>query len=621
MPHLVDLPPELRALIISRLDALADVGALAIAAPAFLVDPLAVEVDRRLCALGVLRLLASGAPVDVVAYVFERRGVMPRFDMVPAAVSGGRLDLLRWLSAKAEKLPGWASYTLKARGTAVFAVDRVDSRDECESDDSTKCENRSDDSLKYESDSDNSSDPYGPTSTASGDWDDSECTKDGDQSDDDGAVYKGGDKGDSGYRKHPNSCERDDREQAKGAKRSKVVWGDYIVDSVMPAQDAGRAALSALEIAIKLDRTDLLRCLLVEHPVVPGAAAVRSIFKRLLIHAATHGSLGALAHLHGHAICEGGPFACADDILVAAIDASQIAVIEWLVRVRCLSTSDSARGVLGKIVRAGSLDVLDWALNALDFDAEDGCISSDDMVTAVEIGRAHAVARVCASGLGTLSPALIAAAFRQGRSARTLIEWMVSSASSRSVSDPINRDIGYAAVRYAPRPMMKWLLTLPGIGRVLTIGTVRMALARRDPDRAIAMHDSGIVCFDGWDALVVACVRGLPCLAAAVAKRSTIFSRRAIQAAIAAGLVDALDIMRPHYTTDRVQEAIDALAGLCCHPDGISWLVCNFATVCTADVRAGMHRAVDRYCDICRVQGGDDVGACPCPRCIVSVAG
>ncbi|AGO83374.1 hypothetical protein psal_cds_13 [Pandoravirus salinus] len=105
---LADLPPEMRAAILSYVDETRDVTALFFAHPNLLVRPLVNEVVDRLGAKVVGRSIAAGAPHAVVLDLGTRVGMDDctwnhvACTLLRQAVHGGRLDTLRWLCVVGE---------------------------------------------------------------------------------------------------------------------------------------------------------------------------------------------------------------------------------------------------------------------------------------------------------------------------------------------------------------------------------------------------------------------------------------------------------------------------------------------------------------------------------------
>lgn len=84
-----------------------------------------LEYDKRRCG----RLLESAAPLDIVCAVFCRWGETPLPEHFPYAVTGGRLDVVRWLvhavpttgqGASLDPLAWWDAGELKAKARVAF---------------------------------------------------------------------------------------------------------------------------------------------------------------------------------------------------------------------------------------------------------------------------------------------------------------------------------------------------------------------------------------------------------------------------------------------------------------------------------------------------------------------
>lgn len=97
------LPSEMRAAIFDHLDRARDVVALYIASRAVLTWPLAVEVAKRLKNRKPWAVLAAGAPLGVLQHLKDKDGFeaghwpMLARTLLGKAVSGGHLDVVRWL--------------------------------------------------------------------------------------------------------------------------------------------------------------------------------------------------------------------------------------------------------------------------------------------------------------------------------------------------------------------------------------------------------------------------------------------------------------------------------------------------------------------------------------------
>ncbi|AVK76357.1 Ankyrin repeat domain containing protein [Pandoravirus neocaledonia] len=528
---LADLPPKMRAAILSYVDEVRDVTALFFAHPNLLVRPLVDEVVDRLGAKVVGQSIAAGAPHAVVLDLGARVGMDDRMwnhaarTLLSQAVRGGRLDTLRWLCVvgeirDADPLCGG----LPARACATSLDITRYASDHCPT-------------YKFIVE-DN------PTAAAA-------C---------DGVIASWS-------------------EKAKYGARIEALW---CYDATTRAMRTEVHVAEALGKAVDTDRGDMVQCLLDHWPARSAGESARrlpKLFKRALRAA----SISAVEVLH-NLLYEQDQSRCSCPMSAGkvAVKCGHINVIEWLSAVGCRAAPVPGLTTAMMALDHGHTAVVQWACVRAR-ERSDLIVPLTVLAKAVKRGHVEALVDVYRLGAIASIPALAAEAAHHDQV--RVLKWI---AGEEPAGPPLP---GWGEPRLARAALtspntLTWMMSRPDARQLFTVAVARYALRKYKPHVVFMLHDAGIVPLNQWDA-VATCAASYPSdlrtIGHLIARGASV-DVEAMRAAIVAGHRGLLDALCSAASLDVVQAAVNAVAGSGqFHEQSARWLM-SVPGLCLADV-------------------------------------
>lgn len=561
------MPAEIVSLICSHVRSPRDLVALATAASHLVTEPLFVYVGRLVGPDRMSRLIAAGAPLAAIDYLFNRWRTPLAVHHLADAAEGGRLDVVKWFF---ERLTGCVPKKDDREGDgdgqsgprlpsptacgAVFArsgrIWRPNARHAARSATRDICSSCSDSDTGIDSCDDSSS-----------------------SSDDDNSS----DRETTATPQAAVSATRPGRTCGRAPPVARACVKAAIQDVVMRAVRRGHA--NVVQWTLDLVSADCTWLLATED------------FERSKVEAASRGNVTVLAVLHQHR-----PMPL-KNAAAAALQADQMHVVEWIATKMHSRVPKMTPSLVGGLIADGHRPrFIHWAAShghKADPMALVPLVERDDVAT---------LALVHDAGVCACTAEIVRAAARAG--SLGVLRWAAGDdhAAPRVGVAWRPTDVAMLAATNRQREVIAWLHTRSDGRRALTAGVARAALAAGCVDVAAQIRPLGT-----WDAVEAAVASCDPDAVRAVVDAGGVCSPAAFVSALRHGNAQVLASLCERGGIVFLESALASLAGVECAPACIEWIASNPSTahLCVAEAFAAI-----------LAKGEIDIeGTCRCAAC------
>lgn len=611
-----DLPPEIITMILSPIADASTFVACQVAARVFWAYS---AVDFAVAYVSLRALIASRAPVDVARAVFERRGDMPLWSMLPLAAAADSIDTVEWVSG-----------LLCARGATrgnerdgddddghfeyafYYGRRRRDKEkpDIAQEEDEDGAEQETEEGVDDEEDDDGKGDGY--TLGINDDYPHRtftypRCPKDKEcetahahshtASEDDGGEDTESEQshGDDDNNDHEDD-EYDESEQSHGddddERDDDDTEGDGNPTSLWPILTGAHGDDAKGN-----------------KPADPWGGHCRAHITNAACAAARRGNVDIVAHLHETFRKRGPTCGCASRIGHAAFDAGLVGVLEWLdaadCSARCRSGSrvgrrqgriPDRRSLLDLAIDKNDPALVAWAVrkaapwhngissalvNTL---AVEDNVAMMDLAVRFDLCRVSPVHVVAAAGAGSLGIVKWAAG--------EAVDGVVEARDGPRVVGWCTTDAVMCAAKKGRLDIVRWFANHPHASHFVDASVARCALSKRRYDVVRLLHEMGRADFGRWDALCMAVSSCDLATVSFVAENGGVYGPRVLSNAVCRGDLAILAYLCARYGFADAMRAIMAGAAVdvpsephrpC---DAIAWLIKHAPDVCVDCVRA-----------------------------------
>ncbi|WBR14745.1 hypothetical protein pkur_cds_571 [Pandoravirus kuranda] len=550
------MPPEIVSLVCSHVRRMRDMVALAMTASRLVTEPLFVHAGRLLDPGQMSRVIAAGAPLTAVDYLFNRWRTPLAVHHLTDAAEGGRLDVIEWLF---ERLTGRGGLEKNAQ----------DENDDDFSD----------------SDSSEGGGHRLPSATACGAGFGHSRRTWGARAAHVRKVKHAGNVYDScsDSDTSTDSCDDSSSEDDNGSDRETRAKPQAAALATRPGQMRKRALPIARKCVTAMIQDVLMCAVRRGHAHIMQWALDRRIaghmwqladvdLERFKVEAASRGNVAALAMIHRHHPVP------SIKVAAAALQADQMDIVEWIEGKKILCLPKMTPSLVGDLIADGRHPrFVRWA-------ASRGH-KADPMalVPLADRDNVDTLALVHDTGVCACTAEIVRAAARAG--SLGVLKWAAGDDHTAPRVGAAWRptDVAMLAATHRQREVIAWLHTRSDGRRALTAGVARAALAAGCVDVAAQIRPLGT-----WDAVEAAVASCDPNVVRAVVDAGGVCSPAAFASALRHGNAQVLAFLCERGGIAFLESALASLAGVECAPACIEWITSNPSTshLCVAEAFA-----------------------------------